>query len=95
MCKWGILKPVNVIRRANPFVKDGWHKIMVDSCIAEEIQMLNDKGVITLNSCCGHGKGKPNCLIAEESVAKCLELGYEPKKYRDTDMFQIKLKDNK
>jgi len=96
MCKWGTRKPVNVIRRANPSVEDGWHRVMVDSCIADEIQMLNDNGVITLNSCCGHGKGEPNCLVAEESVSKCLELGYEPKRYKHTDMLQINLlKDNK
>lgn len=91
MCKWGTSKPVYVIRRANPFVKDGWHKVYVDSCIADEIQMLNDNKVITLNSCCGHYKGEPQCLVAQESVNKCKELGYKPKKYKDTDIFQIKL----
>lgn len=91
MCKWGTYKKIMVIRRANPFVEDGWHEISVDSCIADELQMLNSKGVITLNSCCGHYKGEPNCLVAKESVQKCIELGYQPKQYKDTDMYQIKL----
>lgn len=91
MCKWGTRTKIKVIRRANPFVEDGWHEINVDACIADEVQMLNNKGIITLNSCCGHGKGEPNCLIAPESVQKCKELGYEPMKYKDTQMFQIKL----
>lgn len=28
----------------------------VDACIADEIQDLNVKGVVTLNCCCDHGK---------------------------------------
>ena len=91
MCKWGERKPVYVIRRANPSVKDGWHRVMVDSCIADEVQMLNNIGVITLNCCCGHFKAEAQCLIDPESVEKCKELGYEPKQYKDTCMYQIKL----
>lgn len=92
MCKWGTDKKINVIRRANPFVEDGWHEVYVDSCIANEIQELNNKGIITLNSCCGHGKSMPKCLIAKESVEKCKELGYKPERYKDTNMYQIVLK---
>lgn len=29
MCKWGTRTKVNVIRRANPYVEDGWHEIYV------------------------------------------------------------------
>ena len=95
MCKWGTSKPVYVIRRANPFVKDGWHKVYVDSCIAEEIQMLNDNGVITLNSCCGHGKGN-QIVCSRRKCFKVFRISYEPKRYKHTDIFQIKLlKDNK
>ena len=32
----------------------------MDACIADEIMELNQKGVITLGCCCGHGKaGQP------------------------------------
>jgi hypothetical protein len=91
MCKWGTYRKIHVIRRNNPFIEDGWHEISVDSCIADEVQMLNDNGVITLGCCCGHFKGEPNCLIDPESIEKCKELGYKPEKYKDTNIYQIKL----
>ncbi|MCM3743241.1 hypothetical protein M3193_03720 [Sporosarcina luteola] len=31
-------------------------QVVVDACISIEVQMLNDRGVVTLASCCGHGK---------------------------------------
>ncbi|WP_152619485.1 hypothetical protein [Cohnella kolymensis] len=31
-------------------------RVKVDACIADEIQYLNDQGVVTLGCCCGHGK---------------------------------------
>lgn len=30
--------------------------VAVDACIAEEVRELNKHGVVTLGSCCGHGK---------------------------------------
>ncbi len=55
--------------------------IYVDSCIAEELQQLNEIGIITLNSCCGHGKDKATCFIAEESVELAKEWRYEAYEY--------------
>lgn len=51
MCKHGTYKPVTVI---NP--NQVQKVVPVDACIAEEIQELNELGIITLGSCCGHGK---------------------------------------
>jgi hypothetical protein len=51
MCKYGTYKNVSVI---NP--NQNKKVVVVDACIADEIQELNDKGVITLGCCCGHGK---------------------------------------
>lgn len=78
MCKYGTRKEVYVIRRANPFVKDGWHKIFVDACLAEEIQKLNDNGIITEQCCCGHDKSPKSIWIAKESKERAEELGYKP-----------------
>ncbi len=79
MCKWGTTRKINVIRRANPFVKNGWHERNIDKCIADWIQELNCAGIITEQSCCGHGKTDyAECSIAEESVQKVKEWGYEP-----------------
>ncbi|MGE7806106.1 hypothetical protein [Lysinibacillus sp. NPDC096215] len=48
---YGIYKWVNII---NP--NQNKKVVAVDACIANEVQMLNDKGINTLGSCCGHGK---------------------------------------
>jgi hypothetical protein len=50
MCKHGTHKNVTVV---NP--NQNKKTILVDACIADEIQCLNDQGVITLGCCCGHG----------------------------------------
>jgi len=51
MCLYGVYKWVNII---NP--NQNKKVVAVDACIANEVQMLNDKGINTLGSCCGHGK---------------------------------------
>lgn len=38
----------------NVYVNDKHREVPVDSCIADEIRALNELGVITLGSCCGH-----------------------------------------
>lgn len=48
MCKHGTYKDV--------FVIDKQKIVVIDACIADEINRLNKLGVITLGSCCGHGK---------------------------------------
>lgn len=48
----------------------------IDRCIAREISDLNSRGVITSNSCCGHGKGKPDAVIYKSSIPRAEELGY-------------------
>lgn len=50
MCLYGNYRKVSII---NP--NQGKKQVAVDACIAEEIQELNDKGVITVGSCCSHG----------------------------------------
>jgi hypothetical protein len=52
ICKHGTYK--------NVFVIDKQKEVKVDACIADEITELNKIGVVTLGSCCGHGKaGQP------------------------------------
>ena len=82
MCEWGKTRTVNVIRRNNPYIDDGWHQIQVDSCIADYVQRLNDQGIITLGCCCGHDKPElptPNVVISKESIPllDALEYKYE------------------
>lgn len=49
-CLYGVYKWVDVI---NP--NQNHKRVKVDACIADEIQWLNNKGVVTLGCCCGHG----------------------------------------
>lgn len=86
MCKWGTHKKINVIRRANPYVEDGWHEINVDSCIADKIQEMNNLGVITLNCCCGHGKSTPNVLVSKGSEILLKIHGYDYRHATKEDM---------
>lgn len=77
MCKWGTYANVNVIRRANPFVKDGWHEVKyIDSCIASIVQKMNDQGIITEQSCCGHFESRGYIWISHESIHDARKLGY-------------------
>lgn len=56
MCAWGdtavVLCPAGM-NGHNP--RRVW--IPVDSCIADLVCALNSGGILTLDSCCGHGKG--------------------------------------
>ena len=54
MCKWGTSQTV---RLCSPLEVSGRTEISVDACIADVVQLLNDNGIKTLGSCCGHGKG--------------------------------------
>lgn len=78
MCKHGNYNVVEVIQkgRRNQEVK-------VDACIANDVRALNEAGIVTIGSCCGHGfeSNYPHVLIDEESVDKAKALGYNPVKY--------------
>lgn len=37
-------------------------EVQVDSCIARFVQALNDGGITTVTSCCGHGKSDASFL---------------------------------
>lgn len=44
-----------------------WHRRTwkIDSCIAPIVKALNDGGVETVASCCGHGKGPGRISLAD------------------------------
>lgn len=76
MCKWGTDTTIYVIRRNNDTIPDGWHAIAVDFCIAEYVQEMNNRGIITLGCCCGHGKAPAVVLVALESADLMDRYGY-------------------
>lgn len=53
MCEWGTDVEVE-----NLLTADGKRRIWrIDACIAPIIKALNEGGIDTSASCCGHGKG--------------------------------------
>lgn len=59
MCEWGdtsyVLVPVDP--RLAHDGKFKWESRKIDSCIADLVHLLNLRGFLTANSCCGHGRG--------------------------------------
>lgn len=58
MCKHGnhIILKVPIPSNLSHTGKLRWDDKPVDSCIAPIVKALNDAGIYTANSCCGHGK---------------------------------------
>lgn len=50
-------------------------KIDVDKCISSEIKELNDKSIVTHDSCCGHG-GMGYISVRHIDCEKMKQLGY-------------------
>ena len=49
-----------------------------DTCLQNEIQgLIRKHGVLPIGSCCGHGRKQGYIQVAERSVRKMLELGYQ------------------
>jgi hypothetical protein len=59
MCEWGndVILLVPIPAELSHTEQFRWDYKGVDSCIAPIIQALNDAGIYTSQSCCGHGKG--------------------------------------
>ena len=76
MCAWGTSKVIHVIYRNNPAIKNGWHEMHVDACLAEYVQKMNDLGIITSGCCCGHGKSRPEILVSISSTVIMNREGY-------------------
>ena len=62
MCTHGITTPQ--VKLAQPR-SDGRTHAPVDPCIAPLVQALNDAGIQTVASCCGHGH-RPGSIILED-----------------------------
>jgi hypothetical protein len=73
----------NTVEMIPPFVlydilgnkKDVWF-VSVDTCIASDIGYLWRQGVVTENSCCGHGRVRASVVVHPDSIDKMHELGY-------------------
>ena len=58
MCEWGndVVLYVPILASCSHTGEFRWEKKGVDSCIAPIVKALNDAGIYTGGSCCGHGK---------------------------------------
>ena len=68
MCKWGTSVPLEVTIPAH-LSSTGVDKrkvVDVDACIAPLVKALNDGGITTIASCCGHGHLPPNIILADD-----------------------------
>jgi hypothetical protein len=57
-----------MVRLCVPMPVSGRTEIGVDSCIATLVQALNNGGVETTASCCGHGRGDGRIDLADGRV---------------------------
>lgn len=48
----------------------------VDACIRALVQHLNDNGIMTYDSCCGHGESYGHVTIGEEDTGTVGTLGF-------------------
>lgn len=70
MCKWGteeeliLLTPARLSHTGVPMVRP-WK---IDACIAPIVKALNEGGVLTVQSCCGHGRGPGRIDLADGRV---------------------------
>lgn len=61
MCKWGTRV---LVKLTEPDHK-GHPTADIDKCIAPIVQALNDAGIGTVASCCGHNKGFGNIALKD------------------------------
>ena len=64
MCQWGTTEVLEVTIPAHlSYTGESRQKMVdIDSCIVPIIKALNESGITTIASCCGHGK-RPGSII--------------------------------
>ena len=67
MCVWGKTKKVKVLIPSDLSYtgKQRYAFKAIDFCIADIVKMLNRCGVVTIASCCGHGKRNGEILLQD------------------------------
>ena len=57
----------------------------IDRCIAFEVMWINERGVTTLGSCCGHNKLPPLLSTGPNGGVAMVALGYEQSAFHHDD----------
>lgn len=66
MCNWNTdYREIAITRR-----------VVVDGCIADWIRALNDEGIYTTGSCCGHGEEPATATIEYGAIFRAEAAGY-------------------
>jgi tRNA(Phe) wybutosine-synthesizing methylase Tyw3 len=67
MCQWGdsLILEVTVPAHLSYTGEARRKKIGIDRCIAPIVKALNDAGIVTVSSCCGHGKRPGDIALAD------------------------------
>jgi len=70
---------VNVPANLSHNGESRWCIKEIDSCIAPIIQALNDGGILTSNSCCGHGNADGEIILQDGRILQIKEPPKEVK----------------
>jgi len=65
MCQWGTLTTVKLCKPQKNSIGALFDTVTVDSCIAPIIQALNNAGIETIASCCGHKRRIGNIVLGD------------------------------
>lgn len=67
MCQWGDTVEVRVpiVSGLSHTGEARWATKPIDRCIAPLVKALNDAGIFTVESCCGHGRGSGGIWLAD------------------------------
>lgn len=67
MCEWGdvVRVSVQIPAQLSYTGKARQADKPIDACIAPIVRALNEAGIRTVASCCGHGKGPGNIALAD------------------------------
>jgi len=81
MCKWGqsVKSEVTIPQHLSYTGKERLTVVDIDKCIYPIVKALNDGGVFTIASCCGHGQ-LPGSIILENNKELILTTFDESRK---------------
>ena len=76
MCKWGdsIVMEVTIPSHLSHSGETYKKKVGIDRCIAPLVKAMNEAGMVTDASCCGHGKQPPSIIFNDGQKEKELRI---------------------
>ena len=81
MCEQGLYELVDVIVPPKSYGGSKIEKAEIDQCIAPLVRALNNYGIPTVSSCCGHGKIPGSIELADGRVLMITKNWEDAKTY--------------